>query len=75
MAKVSSILRHRGVQLTLAYSLARPAVLLAIKSRAGMLYFFCFFTIIPVPLSSLPFSFVSSIFPSSSFLPLRDDTK
>ena len=35
-AKVSCILRHWGVQLILAYSLARPAILIAGKGRGGM---------------------------------------
>ena len=34
-AKVSCILRHRGVQLIFAYSWARPAVLAAGKGRRG----------------------------------------
>ena len=33
VAKVSCILRHQGVQLMLAYSWARPAVLVADKGR------------------------------------------
>ena len=40
MAKVSCI----SVQLILAYSLARPAILVADKGRGGMFYFACFFT-------------------------------
>ena len=65
VAKVSCILRHRGIQLILAYSWARPAILVAGKGRGGM-FLFCFFTFIPVPLSSLSLSFISTI--SSSFL-------
>ena len=38
-AKVSCILRHRGVWLILAYSWARPAILVAGKSREGMFLF------------------------------------
>ena len=68
VAKVSCILRHQGVQLILAYSLARPATLVADKGRWGMFYFFSFFTFLPVPLSSLSLSFISSI-ASISFLP------
>ena len=56
------ILRHRGIQLILAYSWARPAILVAGKSRGGggCFYFFCFFTFIPVHscsslISSIPF--------------------
>ena len=56
----SFILRHRGVQLILAYSWARPAILVAGKGRGGCFYFFRFFTFIPVPLSSLSLSFISS---------------
>ena len=51
MAKVSCILRHRGGQLILAFIWARPAILVAGKGRGGM---FCFFTLIPAPLSSCP---------------------
>ena len=40
-------------QLILAYSWARPAVLVASKGRGEMFYFFCFFTFIFVPFSSL----------------------
>ena len=54
VAKVSCILRYRGVQLILAYSWARPAILVACKGRGGNVSNFCFFTFIPVPLSSLP---------------------
>ena len=36
VAKVSCILRNRGVQLRLAYSWARPAILVAGKGRWGM---------------------------------------
>ena len=60
---------HRGFQLILAYSWARPAILIAGKGREGMFYFFCFFTFIPVPLSSLSLSFISSTISSVSFLP------
>ena len=37
MAKVSCILRHRGVQLILAYNWARPAIV-AGKGRGVMLF-------------------------------------
>ena len=67
--KVSCILHHRGVQLTLAYSWARPAILVAGKGRGGMFLFFCFFTFIPVPFSSLSLSFFSSNISSICFLP------
>ena len=36
VAKVSCILRHRGVQLILGCNLARPAILVAGKGRGGM---------------------------------------
>ena len=59
----------RGVQLILAYSWARPAILVAGKGRGGIFYFFYFFTFIPVPLSSLSIFFISSTISSVSFLP------
>ena len=59
-AKVSCILRHRGVQLILAYSRTRLAILVAGKGRGDCFYFFCFFTFIPVPLFHL--STISSIY-------------
>ena len=67
--RLHNILRHRGVQLILAYGWARPAVLVAGKDRGGMFYFFRFFTFIPVPLSSLSLSFISSTISSIYFLP------
>ena len=42
VAKVSCILRHRGVQLILAYSCSRPAILIAGKGRGGMFLFLLF---------------------------------
>ena len=39
VAMVSCFLRHRGVQLKLAYSWARPAILVAGKGRGGMFLF------------------------------------
>ena len=47
----------------------RPAILVAGKGRGGELAFFCFFTFIPVPLSSLSFFVISSTLTSVSFLP------
>ena len=41
-AKVSCILHHRGVQLILAYSWARPAILVAGKGRWGIFLFLLF---------------------------------
>ena len=62
-AKVLCILHHRGVQLILAYSWARPAILVVGKGRGGMFLFLLgFFTFIPVPLSSLSLSFLYSLF-------------
>ena len=52
----------RGVQLILAYSWARPAVLAVGKGREGKFYFFFFFTFIPVPHSSLTLFFSSLSF-------------
>ena len=76
MATVSCILRHLGVQLILAYSLARPAILAAGKGRGGMIYFSGFFTFIPVlflrcPSLSSPLLSLLSLFSLS----LGDDTK
>ena len=73
-AKVLCILHHQGVQLILAYSWARPAILVVGKGRGGMFLFLLFlhfhsFTFIPVPLSSLSLSFISSTLSSISFLP------
>ena len=69
VAKVSCVLRQRGIQLILAYSWTRPAILVAGKGRGGCFYFFCFFASIPVNLSSLSLSFISSTIFSISFLP------
>ena len=52
-AKVSCILCHRGVQLILANSWARPAILVVDKGRGGMFLFLLF----------LPFHSCSSFFP------------
>ena len=72
-AKVLCILHHWGVQLILAYSWARSAILVVGKDRGECFYFFCFFTFIPVLLSSLSLSFISSTLSSTlssiSFLP------
>ena len=67
VAKVSCILRHQGVQLILAYSWARPAVLAAGMGRGGMFNFF--YTFIHFPLSLLSLSFISSTISSISLLP------
>ena len=73
--RVSCILRHRGIQLILAYHWAKPAILVAGKGRGGMFLFFCFFTFIPVPFSYLSLSFISSTISSLFSLSLGDDTK
>ena len=58
-ANVSCILCHRGVQLILAYSWARPTILVAGKGRGGMflfllfLHFHCCSSFFPVPLFHL----------------------
>ena len=59
MAKVTGILRHWGVQLILASSRARPAILLAGKGRGGMFLFLLFlhfhscYSFFPYPLFHL----------------------
>ena len=68
-AMVSCILRHRGVQLILAYSWDRTAVLSAGKGSGGCYYFFCFFTFIYFLFSLLFLSFISSTIPYITFLP------
>ena len=76
---VMCVLCHRGVQLILAYSWARPAILVVGKGRGGMFLFLLF----------LPFHSCSSFFPVPLFhlfyymylfylffsLSLGDDTK
>ena len=42
MAKMSCILRHRGIQLILSYTWARPVFLVAGKGRGGMFLFLLF---------------------------------
>ena len=75
-AKVSCILRHQGVQLILAYSWARPAILVAGKGRWGIFLFFLFLhfhscSFLPCPsLSSLLLSLLSLF-----SLSLGEDTK
>ena len=61
-AKVLCILHHRGVQLILAYSWARPAILVVGKGRGGMFLFHLFLhfhscsSFFPVPLFHLLYS-------------------
>ena len=63
-AKVLCILHHRGVQLILAYSWARPAILVVGKGRGGMFLFLLFLhfhscsSFFPVP----PFHLLYSLF-------------
>ena len=70
-AKVSCIVRLRGIQLILAYSWARPAILVAGNGRGGMFLFLLFLhfhschSFFPVPVSVIS-STISSI--SSTFL-------
>ena len=47
-AKVSCILCHRGIQLILAYSLARPALLAAGKGRGGIITKTCLYNFDPL---------------------------
>ena len=61
-----------GVQLRLAYSWTRPAILAAGKGRRECFYFFCFFTFIHFPLSLL---FLSSPLLSFFSLSLGDGTQ
>ena len=71
-AKVLCILHHWGVQLILAYSWARPAILVVGKGRGGMFLFLLFLhfhscsSFFPVPLFHLLYS---STLSSISFLP------
>ena len=76
-AKVLCILRHWGIQLILAYSWARPAILVAGKGRGGNVFISSFsslsflFLFLPCPsLSSLLRSLLSLF-----CLSLEDDTK
>ena len=72
VAKMSCILHHRGVQLILAYSCTRLAILVASNGKGECFHFLCFFPFIPVPLSSLSLSFMSSTISSISFLPFSE---
>ena len=75
-AKVSYILHHRGLQLILAYSWARPAILAAGKGIAGMFLFLLFlhfhsFSFLPCFSLSSPLLSLLSLFSLS----VRVDTK
>ena len=75
-AKVLCILHHWGIQLILAYSWARPAILVVGKGRGGMFLFLLFLhfhscsSFFPVPLFHLLYSLLSLF-----SLSLGDDTK
>ena len=73
VAKMSCILHHSGVQLILAYSWARPTILVAGKDRGGMLLFLLFLHFHSFS-SSLSLAFISSTISFFS-LSLGDDTK
>ena len=76
VVKVSGTLHHRGIQMILASSLARPAMLVAGKCIGEMFLFLLFLHFIPVPLSSLSLSFISLLSLLSLFsLSLGDNTK
>ena len=63
---MACILRHGGVQLILAYSGARPAILVAGKGRGGIFFFFSSVSLLSFLLLFLP---CPSIISSISFLP------
>ena len=67
-ARMSCILHHQGVQLILAYSWARPAVLAAGMGRWGMFLFLLCLHFHSFPLSPLSLSFNSCTISSISLL-------
>ena len=69
VVKLSCILGHWGVQLILAYSWARPAILVASKGRGGMFLFLLFLHFHSCSPSSLSLSFIFCTISSASFLP------
>ena len=77
VAKVSGILRHRGVQLILASIWARPAILVAGKGRGGNVFISSFFSLsflflfLPCPSHSSRLLSLLTLFSLS----LGDDTK
>ena len=71
--KVSCIVRHRGVQLMLAYSWTRPAILVAGKGRRRMFLLLLFLHFHSC--SFLPCPSISSPLLSLFSLSLGDDTK
>ena len=54
-------LTSQGCPTDIGLSWERPAILVVGKGSGGMLYFFCFFTFIPVPLSYLSLSFKGTV--------------
>ena len=56
-------------QTDIGLQLGKACILVVGKGRGGIFYFFCFLSFIPVPLSSLFLSFISSTISSISFLP------
>ena len=76
-AKVLCILHHRGVQLILAYSWGRPAILVVGKGRGGNVFISSvsslsfLFLFLPCPSLSSPLLSLLSLFSLS----LGDDTK
>ena len=74
VTKVLCILRHRGVQLILAYSWARPAILVAGKGRGGMFLFLLFLYFYSSTLLSLSLSFISTTIPLNLLSPFLWET-
>ena len=75
--KVSHILHHRGIQLILAYSWAKTAILVAGKGRGGM-FLFLLVSLLSFLFPFLPYSSLSSLLLSLLSLfsfSLGDDTK
>ena len=66
MAKMSGKLRHRGIQMILASSWARLAILVAGKGRGGMFLFLLFLCFHSCSSSSLSLSFILSTISSIS---------
>ena len=69
-AKVSCTSGHWGAQLILAYSWARPAILVAGKDRRGMFLFLLFLHFHSCSSFFPVLSFISSTISSISFLPV-----
>ena len=69
---IVQIFRHRGVQLILAYSWARPAVLAAGKGRGGMFLFLLLLHFHSFSSFSPSLSFISSTISSIFLLPFSE---